>query len=115
MDSSKSVSTGGLQTVLDVIVAPAAAFERLRVAPTWGWAFAIAIVCYTVTSYLITPALIHSIQASWPAMIASNPRLGQLTPEQQQNALGTTVAVMHYAWLAGLFVAPIASWSRRSS
>jgi len=97
-----------MQTLIDVIVAPVAAFERLRTAPTWGLAFIIATVAYTIALYLMMPATIHAIQASWPAMVAQNPRLAAASPAEQQQGLAITVAVLHWAWLAGLIGTPVA-------
>ncbi len=41
----------GLKTALDTIVAPKDAFESLRSAPTWGWAFLLALVLYAGANY----------------------------------------------------------------
>ncbi len=106
MDSTKSASANGLQTVADVILAPTTAFERLRSEPTWGWALAIALACSTVAYLFIAPALTHALQASWPAMMAQNPRTAQLTPAQQQDALAVTLAFTRFAWIGALIATP---------
>ncbi len=108
MDSAKSASASGLQTVVDVILAPSTAFERLRATPTWGWAFLITLVLYTLASYLITPAIVHGFQASWPAMVAGDPRVAQLSPDKQQQALTFTLLIMHFTWLASIIGTPVA-------
>lgn len=108
MDSTKSASTSGLQTVIDTILVPATAFERLRTVPTWGWALVISIVCYAAASFLITPAIIHGFQSQWPAMVANDPRMATMTPEQQQRGLAITVMFMQYAWLFSIIGVPLA-------
>lgn len=108
MDSTKSASAGGLQNVIDTILAPTAAFERLRTAPTWGWALIISIVCYTGASFFITPAIVHGLQSEWPRLIAANPRLQGASPEAQQQALSLTVAITQYAWIFSFVGVPIA-------
>lgn len=107
MDSSKSAPAAGLQTVVDVILAPVAAFERLRTVPTWGWAFVIAIVGYAIGAYVMAPAFVHGVQQSWPAMVAQNPRMAQMTPEQQQQGLDITLSIMRFAWIGSLLFVPI--------
>ena len=89
----------GLSTALNVIVAPVEAFQTLRIAPTWGWAFVVACVLATIGQYLATPATIHEFQATWPAQVVSSPALAGLTPEQQQSALNRAVAVIKWAWI----------------
>lgn len=96
----------GLQTVVDVIVAPKAAFERLRTTPTWGWAFVIAIVVATIGGFLISPAVAHGIQANWPTMMAQNPRLAAMSPDEQQRAMQVAVNIARFLWiLTPIFVA----------
>lgn len=77
----------GLTTVIDMIVAPNAAFDRLREVPTWGWAFLIATVLGVIGSFLIEPALIHAMETSVPAKLAANPQIAKLPTEQQQNMI----------------------------
>jgi len=89
----------GLKTVLDVIVAPKEAFESLRVAPTWGWALLILLVLYAIASWLTTPALLHATQADWPHTVASNPRLAQLSPDQQAQDLAFSLKIIGWVWL----------------
>lgn len=108
MDSTKSASASGLQTILDTILAPSAAFERLRTSPTWGWALLISIVFYTAASYFITPAVVHGFQNEWPGMVASNPRLAQMSPDAQQQALAFTVGIMQFSWIFTIFGVPLA-------
>ncbi len=107
MDSGKSASAVGLQTIADIILAPKAALERLRTLPTWGWAFVITLVVYTIASYLVVPATVHAFQAGWPTMVAADPRLQALAPEQQQSAMNITSTALRFSWLAVIFGIPL--------
>jgi len=106
LDTAQAPKANGLKTALDTIVAPNEAFERLRTAPTWGWAFLITLILYMLGSYLLTPAIIHGMQADWPHQVASDPRMAQLTPEQQQNALNIGITIVRFAWIFPLIVVP---------
>jgi len=106
MESTKSASASGLQTIVDVIVAPATAFERLRTAPTWGWAFIISLVLSAAASFAIIPAVEHAMTAGWPAMVAQNPRLAQLPPDQQQQMLSFTLNFVKFSWIFVLIGVP---------
>lgn len=89
----------GLTTVVNVITSPREAFETLRIAPTWGWAFVIATVLAAIGQYLATPATVHAVQTVFPQQIASNPQLAGMTPEQQQRALVMSLSFVRFAWL----------------
>ncbi len=104
---SAAPPANGLKTVLDTIVAPKEAFESIRAVPTWGWALAIAILLSAIGTYLITPAIIHATAASWPQQVAANPRLAQLTPEQQQSTLAFTEKIISLSWVFTIIVIPI--------
>jgi len=99
----------GLSTVVNVIAAPREAFETLRIAPTWGWAFVVAIVLAAIGQYLATPATMHAIQASWPAQVAANPQLAGASHEAQQRALNISLAVIKWTWLATPIIVLIAA------
>ena len=106
MESTKSAPASGLQTIVDVIVAPATAFERLRTAPTWGWALIITLVLSAGASIAIIPAVQHAMTVGWPAMVAQNPRLAQLSPEQQQQMLSFTLNIVKFSWIFVLIGVP---------
>jgi hypothetical protein len=89
----------GLSTVVNVLTAPREAMESLRIAPTWGWAFLIAAILSCLGQYLLTPAVSHAMQASWPAQVAASPQLAGASPAQQQNALNISLAVLRWSWL----------------
>jgi hypothetical protein len=101
MSVSAPVATkaNGLTTVINVITSPKEAFETLRIAPMWGWAFVIAIILAAVGQYLATPATIHAVQASFPQQVAANPQLAGLSPEQQQRALNMSLSFVRWTWL----------------
>jgi hypothetical protein len=97
--SAPAAKTNGLSTVLNVIASPVEAFQTLRIAPMWGWAFIVAVLLAAVGQYLATPATAHALQASFPAQMAANPRTAALTPAEQQNALNIALAAVRFAWL----------------
>lgn len=99
MAVESATKPSGLKTLWDTIVAPKEAFESLRAAPTWGLALVIVVILSALASYLITPAIVHGMTADWPNMVARNPRLAQLTPEQQQAQLGIVVAFTKFSWI----------------
>ncbi|MFN2459258.1 MAG: YIP1 family protein [Candidatus Velthaea sp.] len=109
----------GLQTALDVIVAPKTAFHALRDVPTWGWAFAIATVLGVIASIVISPAIAHALSVEMPARLAASPQLASMPADRrdaliaQQIAFAATFAKFAFIFipiaigLAGLFQALI--------
>jgi hypothetical protein len=89
----------GLTTVVNIITSPKEAFETLRIAPTWGWAFLIAVILAAVGQYLATPASVHAVQAVFTQQAASNPQIAGMSPEQQQRALNVSLSMVRVAWL----------------
>lgn len=89
----------GLTTVINVITSPVEAFQSLRVAPTWGWAFLVAVILAAIGQYLATPATIHAIQTSFPQQIAANPALAGMSPEKQQSALNMSLGFVRLSWM----------------
>jgi hypothetical protein len=90
--------TSGLATLWNVIVAPAAAFAALRERPTWVAAFVVTALATALAQFLMLPASLHAVAASYPAQLASDPRLANLTPEQKQQALTFALATVRFAW-----------------
>jgi hypothetical protein len=88
---------------MDIIVAPGAAFARLREAPTWGWAFLIATVLGIIGSLVSGPAVLHALQTTLPAQLAANPDIAKLPPEQQQtminNMMGYTTLFAKFSFV----------------
>jgi hypothetical protein len=76
----------GLTNVVNTVISPKEAFESLREAPTWGWALIITIVVGVVTSYLISPTLLHAFDLSWPAQVAASPRMAAMSDAEAAQA-----------------------------
>ena len=83
----------GLTTALDIIASPSDAFARLRVVPTWGWAFLIATVLGIVGSLLGSAAAEHAAMASIPAAMAKNPIDATKSAEQRQQTLELQISI----------------------
>jgi hypothetical protein len=110
-ESPAGSRTGGLQTALDFLIAPADGFERLREAPTWGWAYLIAAALSAVATLAILPALHHAIATGLPAQLAATPSIAKLPADQQQKAIAQIVSVqsafLSVSWLLPLVVLPL--------
>lgn len=102
---------GGLQTALDILIAPNDAYARLRETPTWGWAYLIAVLLAMLGGLALVPALDHALAAALPAQIAASPNIAQLPPDQQQKAIARVVAiqllVLKFTWLSWIVVVPL--------
>jgi hypothetical protein len=105
---STSVTTpparrSSLSNVVDIIVSPSAAFDRLREMPAWGWAFLAASVLGIAGSLLTGPATLHAITTSLPAQLAADPGVQKMPPEQQQQmiqrAVGFGKVMAQIGWL----------------
>lgn len=119
---STSVTTpparrSSLSNVVDIIVSPSTAFDRLREMPAWGWAFLAATVLGVIGALLYGPALVHALETTMPAKLAAMPAIAKLPPDQQQTVIATQLKVakifLQLFWLfvpiqillAGLFQA----------
>jgi Yip1 domain len=78
----------GLKNAVDIVIAPKEALEQIRVAPTWGWAYLIAVVICVAVYYAYLPVTQHAMAGDFAKQVATNPQLAALTPEQQQTQLG---------------------------
>jgi hypothetical protein len=85
-----------LTTLVNVIVAPGAAFESIRESPRWVFAFVVVTVLFAVGSYLSTPASIHVAMLQ----VARDPKISALPPDQVKGILNTTAAFVRFGWLA---------------
>jgi hypothetical protein len=83
----------GLLNVIDVIVAPKAAFERVRIVPTWGWAFLVTSLLGIAGTLVIEPALLHAMDKSLPAQLAASPQIAKMPADQQAAAIGRAIGV----------------------
>lgn len=99
MAVESATKPSGLKTLWDTIVAPKEAFESLRAAPTWGWAFLIVVVLSALSSYVITPATQHAIAGDWAHTVAANPQIAALTPAQQQLQLAFAQKIASLIWI----------------
>ncbi len=77
----------GLSNVVDIVVSPPTAFDRLRVVPTWGWAFLIATLLGVIGSLIVAPAIGHAMETSLPAQLAANAQIAKLPPDQQASMI----------------------------
>ncbi|HVA32656.1 MAG TPA: hypothetical protein VNG31_00825, partial [Candidatus Baltobacteraceae bacterium] len=87
LDVAETPRANGLKTALDTIVAPQEAFERLRSAPTWGWAFLIAAVLLVAGNLLQRPAQLHAAAGTMQHLFATNSFFANFTGAQKQQAL----------------------------
>lgn len=87
MEITQGTPANGLQTVVDCIVTPKAAFERLRTAPTWGWAFIITIVLGCIGIYLEAPVSRHLGVLIVQHLIATNPGVAGMSDAQKNQLL----------------------------
>ena len=87
VESPAAPKASGLSTVADVVVSPKDAFERLREAPTWGWAFLIAFALAIVGAVLAAPATHHATLAYLLQQIATNPLFAGMPDTAKQQML----------------------------
>lgn len=108
MDVSVAPKASGITTVIDTITAPGEAFERLRVAPTWGWALVIALVLMLAGAFLQGPAVRHAAVAQTQRMVANSTLLANATQAQKQQMVenaGKTSPFSYIGPVVGLFLA----------
>jgi len=84
---------GGLANVIDIVISPGVAFERLRQAPVWAWAFLVATLLGIAGSLLLIPAILHALEQTLPAQLAANPAIAALPPEQQREKIAAALAL----------------------
>ncbi len=92
---SSAAARPGLSNVVDIVVAPDAAFARLRELPVWGWAFLVAALLAVAGALVAGPALSHAMDVSLPAQLAASPQLAKLPPEQQQKFIANYLRISH--------------------
>lgn len=101
--STAPPSANAFKTIVDTIVAPSEAFQAIRSNPTWGWALTIAILLAAISAFLMVPAFLHATISGYPAMIAQNPQLAQMTPAQQQMGLTMSEKFLPFSWVFVIF------------
>ena len=93
----------GLANVVDIFIAPNAAFERIRQVPTWGWAFLVAVLLGIAGSLLVGPAILHAMETSMPAQLAANDAIAKLPPDQQQKQIAGFISlyknIAKFSWI----------------
>lgn len=93
----------GLANVVDIVIAPNAAFERIRQVPVWGWAFLVAALLGIVGTFLIGPAIQHAMEISLPAKLAVNDAIAKLPTDQQQKQIAMMMSFSktfaRFAWV----------------
>jgi len=98
----------GLANVVDIVIAPNAAFERIRQVPVWGWAFLIAALLGIIGTFLVGPAMQHAMEVSLPAKLAANDAIAKLPADQQQKQIALTMNISKtFAKFAFLFIPPL--------
>jgi hypothetical protein len=88
VDSSQIPKANGLSTVLDTLISPKEAFERLAVSPTWGWALIVSLVLPIAAYVVMIPAVQHGMLGDLAKQAATNPQIAQMTPEQRAKIAG---------------------------
>ncbi len=89
-------------TIVDIIVAPKAAFECLREQPMWLIAFLLVLVVTAVCAFLSTPAFVHAAQTQF----ANSPQAAQMSPAQLASAQAISASISRFAWLFVLIAVP---------
>lgn len=101
--STPAAPRNGLLNVADVIVAPATAFERLRVVPTWGWAFLVAALLGVAGLLLMMPAQMHAFDQYGPALYASQDAVKKLPADKQQEMIAKMMSFgkmgLQFSWI----------------
>lgn len=98
----------GWLTALDVIVAPNAAFVRLREAPTWFWAFLMSVVLGIIGSLLVAPALDHYFSSgAYGAELIRSPQIANLPADQQQKAIATATGIVRATQKFNVVILPV--------
>jgi hypothetical protein len=98
----------GLLNVADIVIAPNAAFDRLREVPTWFWAFVVASLLAIAGSLLLQPGMQHALEVSLPAQLAADPNIAKLSPERQQTQIAAMLRVTRVVTQIGWILVPFA-------
>ena len=97
----------GLANVVDIVIAPNSAFERIRQVPAWGWAFLIAALLGVAGTFMMGPAMQHAMETGLPAKLAASDSIAKLPPDQQQKQIALMMSVSKtIAKFAFLFIPP---------
>lgn len=105
MNTSEPTVTpnSGLLNVADIVVAPNAVFARLRIVPTWGWAFLVASLLGIAGYLLGGPANMHAFETYGPAVYANTPQFQSMDAAHRaqavQNAMTYGRVFVQFAWV----------------
>jgi hypothetical protein len=105
---SAVTTSSGLTTVIDTVAAPSDAFERIKIAPTWGWALVIALLLIVVGVYLQDPAARHVRVVTTQHFVSTSTFAANMSDAQKQQAIAraSKPSVFSYVGpIVGLFVA----------
>lgn len=81
--------SNGLATVIDTIIAPSDAFDRLRVAPTWGWAFALFVLLFAVGYVMEFPAATHATVGTMQHLFETNSFYSAMSEDRRRIILAS--------------------------
>lgn len=84
---SQTVTRSGLVSVLDTVVAPQEAFERMRATPTWGWALVVALALMVAGAFLQDPAVRHVKVIATQHFMTTSSLAANLTAAQKDQAI----------------------------
>ncbi|HKE36142.1 MAG TPA: YIP1 family protein [Candidatus Baltobacteraceae bacterium] len=107
VDSSEVQKANGLTTLVDTIISPKEAFERLAISPTWGWALIVSVVLPMAAYYFMIPAVEHGMLGDFAKQAATNPAIAQMSPERRAKFAGyapyfviiTPIAILFFVLL----------------
>jgi hypothetical protein len=100
----------GLAIVIDTLIAPNDAYEKMRATPSWVWAYVIAFVLTAAGSLILEPAMKHAMQVGLPAQLSTLPSIARLPPAEQQaqiaRIMSVQLAVASFSWLLAIVAIP---------
>ncbi|HZZ00906.1 MAG TPA: YIP1 family protein [Candidatus Baltobacteraceae bacterium] len=103
VDSSEVQQSNGLTTLVDTIISPKEAFERLAISPTWGWALLVSVVLPVAAYYFMIPAVEHGMLGDFAKQALTNPQIAQMSPEQRAKFASFVPYFSVFAPIAVLF------------
>jgi hypothetical protein len=84
----------GVQTALDIVIAPAAAFAQLRQRPTWVWAFVAASLLGMIGAFAISSNVGHALVADVSAQLAASPQIAQLPADRRAATIAQQLSIV---------------------
>ena len=94
----------GLAVLWDLIIAPGAAFDELRLVPHWGWAFLLTCVFGMIAAFVQGPAGEHV--AAY--IVNHDPRFATMPAEQAASAKNVSIMIQRYIWVGYPLIVAIA-------